>query len=89
MSSEDSGAPQSGRQSSEGYLSEHAQSDGAHTAMTSIMDLDEDHHAEAGFEEDEDVDIISIYPPMHYSTGSHEMHMHFSQENPHANSSDV
>ncbi|KAI5459962.1 S-adenosyl-L-methionine-dependent methyltransferase [Mariannaea sp. PMI_226] len=87
MSSEDSGAPWSGRQSSEGDLSEHAQSDGAHTAMTSIMDLDEDHHAEVDFEDEEDVDIISIYPPMHYQTGSHELH--FSQEHPHANSSDV
>lgn len=89
MSSEESCAFQSGRQSSDGTLSEHAASDGVHTAMTSIMDLDEDHHVGSDFEDEEDVDIISIYPPLHYTTGNHTSEMHFSQEHPHATSSDV
>ncbi|KAH6890403.1 S-adenosyl-L-methionine-dependent methyltransferase [Thelonectria olida] len=89
MSSEESCALQSGRQSSDGTMSEHATSDGVHTAMTSIMDLDEDHHVGSDFDDEEDVDIISIYPPMHYTAGSHPSEMHFSQEHPHATGSDV
>lgn len=69
MSSEDSYAVQSGRQSSDGTPSEHANSDGNNTAMTSIMGADEEHHHHDDSDIDEDVDeddMISIYPASQY-----------------------
>lgn len=71
MSSEDSYILQSGRQSSDGTLSEQATSDGDHTAMTSIMDTDEEHDPARDFELEVDADLdeddmISIYPASHY-----------------------
>ncbi|KAH7160024.1 S-adenosyl-L-methionine-dependent methyltransferase [Dactylonectria estremocensis] len=93
MSSEESYALQSGRQSSDGTLSENAASDGAQTAMTSIMDTDEDIQArDSEFDDDEDLDIISIYPALHYphASGAHShTDMHFSPEYSQSASSDV
>jgi hypothetical protein len=69
MSSEDSYAVQSGRQSSDGTPSEHANSDGNNTAMTSIVGTDEEphHHNDSDLEEDVDEDdMISIYPASQY-----------------------
>ena len=67
MSSEDSYALQSGRQSSE-LTSDHdhdpAHSEGVDTAMTSIMDTDEEMTED--LEVDEEDDMISIYPTSHY-----------------------
>lgn len=93
MSSEESYALQSRRQSSDGTSSEHANSDdGVHTAMTSIMDTDEEHPAQdSEYDEEEDLDIISIYPAMHYphSPGTNHSDIHFSQEFPQTANSDV
>ncbi|KAK7414383.1 hypothetical protein QQX98_006748 [Neonectria punicea] len=92
MSSEESCALQSGRQSSDGTSSEHANSDGVHTAMTSIMDTDEEHLApDSEYDEEEDLDIISIYPDMHYphAPGTHNSNVHFFQENSQTANSDV
>lgn len=59
----------SGRQSSEGTLSERTTSDGAHTAMTSLVGTDEEmiDSDENDFEEDDEgaddgADLQSVYP---------------------------
>lgn len=62
----------SGRQSSEGTLSERTTSDGAHTAMTSVIDTDEDipedmqddtdEHSLHDMQEDDHADAQSIFP---------------------------
>lgn len=64
MSSEDSYALQSGRQSSE-MMSDHVMSEGVNTGMTSIMDTDEE--LTDALEVDEEDDMISIYPGGHYA----------------------
>ncbi|KAM0436136.1 hypothetical protein ACHAPT_003028 [Fusarium lateritium] len=93
MSSEDSYAITSGRQSSDGTQSEHAASDGNQTAMTSIMDTDEEHHHDSEFDEDEDLDeddMISIYPASHYPgvSAAHRVETPFSADS-HAADSDI
>jgi hypothetical protein len=92
MSSEDSYAVQSGRQSSDGTPSEHANSDGNNTAMTSIMGTDEEHHHdESDLDEDVDEDdMISIYPASQYPrvTASHRVETPFSPDS-HAVDSDM
>ncbi|KAM0349372.1 hypothetical protein ACHAPU_003781 [Fusarium lateritium] len=80
MSSEDSYAIPSGRQSSD---SEHANSDGNNTAMTSIVGTDEEHHHHDDSDIDEDVDeddMISIYPASQYPSvsPSHRVEAPFS-----------
>ncbi|KAF5661664.1 methyltransferase [Fusarium heterosporum] len=73
MSSEDSYAVRSGRQSSDSTPSEHANSDGNNTAMTSIVGTDEEHHHHDDSDIDEDVDeddMISIYPASQYPSVS-------------------
>lgn len=87
MSSDDSHSQgmhhRSGRQSSEGTASEPCTSDGAHTAMTSIMDTDEEALEAEGVIEaegpieadsidvDEDAtDVQSLYPASHYPSAS-------------------
>lgn len=92
MSSEDSYAVQSGRQSSDGTPSEHANSDGNNTAMTSIMGTDEEHHHDDS-DLDEDVDeddMISIYPASQYPrvSASHRVETPFSPDS-HAVDSDM
>lgn len=91
MSSEESYAPQSGRQSSDGTLSEHAASDGAHTAMTSIIDTDEEIRSRDSEFDEEELDIISIYPAMHYphAAGTNAQDMHFSPNHSHTANSDI
>lgn len=92
MSSEESYAPQSGRQSSDGTLSEHAASDGAHTAMTSIIDTDEEIRSrDSEFDDEEELDIISIYPAMHYphAAGTNNHDRHFSPNHSHSANSDM
>ncbi|RGP69927.1 hypothetical protein FLONG3_7584 [Fusarium longipes] len=92
MSSEDSYAVQSGRQSSDGTPSEHANSDGNNTAMTSIVGTDEEqHHPHNDSDLDEDVDeddMISIYPTSQYPGVSpyHQVETPFSQDAPAADS---
>ena len=90
MSSEDSYL-QSGRQSSDGTVSEHATSDGAHTAMTSIMDTDEEELAEELVVDEEEDDMISIYPPSHYPrpTSTYRTERPFSTEDPNGPNSDM
>ena len=87
MSSDDSQSRvmqhRSGRQSSEGTASEHNTSDGAQTAMTSIMDTDEEALEAEGVieaegpiaadsvEVDEDAaDVQSLYPASYYPAAS-------------------
>lgn len=101
MSSEDSYALRSARQSSDGTLSEHATSDSAQTAMTSIMDTDEEELAEElevdeedddeeddDSDDDGDDDIISIYPASQYPgvANSHRTEMTFIPGDQSANS---
>ncbi|CAM1502891.1 Fc.00g076670.m01.CDS01 [Cosmosporella sp. VM-42] len=90
MSSEDSYL-QSGRQSSDGTMSENATSDGAHTAMTSIMDTDEEELAEELEVDEEEDDMISIYPPSHYPrpVSTYRTEMPYSSEDPAAPMSDM
>ncbi|KAF7550212.1 hypothetical protein G7046_g8083 [Stylonectria norvegica] len=93
MSSEDSYALPSRRQSSDGTLSEHATSDGVHTAMTSIMDTDEEgltNDLEID-DDDEGLDMISIYPASHYPrvASPHGSQMPFSTSDPSGPNSDI
>jgi hypothetical protein len=75
MSSDDSNAVQSGRQSSDDTFSEQATaSDGAQTNMTSVLDTDEDPIDNSSLDsvpEDERLDpgegdTLSLYPSSHY-----------------------
>lgn len=82
---------QSGRQSSDGTMSENATSEGAQTAMTSIMDTDEEVLAEELEVDEEEDDVISIYPASHYPSApsAYRMEMPYSIDDPMATSSDM
>lgn len=79
MSSDDSNPIQSGRQSSDGTLSENATSDGVQTSMTSIMDTDEDQDTD---EVDQAGEGASTYPVSHYPRPSsqHRTEMPYSAD---------
>lgn len=73
MSAEDpphSRAPNSARLSSDGTMSEAAPSDGAQTAMTSVVDTDEedneDPDLDAEGQADDDAETASAYAVSHY-----------------------
>lgn len=71
MPSSDLHASNSGRQSSEGTLSERSASDGAQTAMTSVLGTDEEmtEDMEEGTDEDltdDDADLQSLHAASFY-----------------------
>ncbi|KND92394.1 hypothetical protein TOPH_03237 [Tolypocladium ophioglossoides CBS 100239] len=75
--------PNRARLSSDGTMSEAAPSDGAQTAMTSVVDTDEeeneDPNLDAEGQADDDVETASIYAVSHYPhpTSPHGTTMHF------------